>query len=79
MKKHSQAPNDEGHPYAKRTKQAIAKPKMKLGKEDFVSVSPLARHVQTTGVNKIQKKELEHSEGPKRSTKKKMVKKAQKK
>ncbi len=79
MKKHSQAPNDKGHPFTKRSKQAIGKPKMKLGKEDFESPSPVARRQETKGVNKIQKAELEHDEGPKRTVKKKMVKKAHKK
>ena len=75
MKKRNQTPDDKDHPYSKRTKQAIAKPTMKLGKEDFESPSPLARRVETTGVSRIQKKELEHSSGPK---KKKMLKKASK-
>jgi hypothetical protein len=75
MKKRRQTPDDKGHPYSKRTKQATAKPTMRLGKEDFESPSPLARHVETTGVNRTQKRELEHSCGPK---KKKMVKKAHK-
>lgn len=79
MKKHNQTPNDKDHPNSKRTKQATSKPKMRLGKEDFESPSPLARKMETKGVIKVQKAELEHDEGPKRSMKKKMHKKAHKK
>lgn len=75
MKKRSKTPNDKDHPYSRRTKQPTAKPTIRLGKEDFESPSPLARHVETMGVSKSQKKELEHSCGPK---KKKMLRKASK-
>lgn len=71
MKKRTQTPNDKGHPYSKRTKQATEKPTIRLGKEDFESLSPLARHVETKGVSKEQKKVLEHNQGPKRPKKKK--------
>lgn len=70
MKKRNQTPDDKGHPYSKRTKQATSKPTIKLGKEDFESVSPLARSVETKGIGRSQKKILEHNEGPKRSNKK---------
>ncbi len=79
MKKRSQTPNDKDHPYSKRSKQETEKPTRKLGKEDFESPSPLARKLETSGVIKAQRKILEHDEGPKRSMKKKIVKKVHKK
>ena len=70
MKKRSQTPDDKDHPYSKRSKQATEKPTMKRGKANFENISPVARHHETMGVSKKQKKELEHSIGPKKSAKK---------
>lgn len=44
---------------------------MKLGKESIARLSPLARHVETMGVIKEQKRVLEHNEGPKKAKGKK--------
>ena len=68
-KRRSQTPNDKDHPYSRRSKQATERPTIRLGKEDFESPSPLARRVETTGVSHLQKKVLEHDEGPTRKKK----------